>query len=325
MKSNTLGNTGISVSELSYGSLILGWLQADMAPEESVPVIQKALESGINFFDTAQSYGTQTHLRLGLGEKTSDAVIATKTHERTVDGAGKAFEESLKELGRTYIDIYDFHLIDSADDLANRQAVLDYLLSEKAKGRIRAIGASVHKVRAAKAVAEHPDIDVLFPVLNSRGFGIIDGTADDMLSASRVAADNGKGIYVMKPLGGGHLRSAPEEAFQYLRDTGVVDSICVGMKSTAEVEMNAAILDGREIPDAVLSGVETVPRTLRIYDRCVGCGACVETCDQGALSLDTSKGDPARGKTGQSVVDHTKCILCGYCAEVCPEFTIRII
>ena len=60
-------------------------------------------------------------------------------------------------------------------------------------------------------------------------------------------------------------------------------------------------------------------------DRCIGCGACIDTCDQGALSLDESKADPKKGKKVQSVVDLTKCILCGYCAEVCPEFTIRII
>lgn len=325
MEYKTLGKTGIEVSELSFGTLILGWLQADMTPEEGVPAIEKALDLGINFFDTAQSYGTEEHLRVGLGKKSGDVVIATKTHERTREGAEKAFEESLAKLNRDCIDIYDFHLIDSAPDLAGRQVVLDYLLELKKQGRIRAIGASVHKVEAAKVVAAHPDIDVLFPVFNSQGMGITDGTAEDMLEACRTAEDNGKGIYVMKPLAGGHLRSTPLEAFRYLRDTGIIDSICTGMKAPAEVAMNAAIFEGREVSEDILAQVETVTRTLKIYDRCIGCGACIDTCDQGALSLDESKADPKTGKKGQSVVDHSKCILCGYCAEVCPEFTIRII
>jgi len=325
MEYNTLGKTGIEVGELSFGSLILGWLQADMTPEEGIPAIEKALELGVNFYDTAQSYGTQGHLRAGLGNRSGDVIIATKTHERTREGAEKAFEESLRELDRDYIDIYDFHLIDSARDLSARQAVLDYLLELRKQGRIRAIGASVHKVEAARVVAEHPDIDIVFPVLNSHGLGIIDGTAEDMVAACRTASDRGKGIYVMKPLAGGHLRAAPLDAFQYLRDTGIVDSICTGMKSPAEVEMNVRLLEGREVTDGILAQVETVSRTLRIYDRCVGCGACIETCDQGALSLDQSQADPKRGKKGQSIVDHAECILCGYCAEVCPEFTIRII
>ena len=325
MEYRKLGKTGIEVSELSFGTLILGWLQAGLTPEEGMPAIEKALDLGINFFDTAQSYGTQEHLRVGLAKMSEDVVIATKTHERTREGAEKAFEESLAQLGRDYIDIYDFHLIESAPDIAGRQVVLDYLLELKKQGRIRAVGASVHKVEAAKAVAAHPDIDVLFPVLNSKGLGITDGTAEEMLAACRTASDNGKGIYVMKPLAGGHLRSAPQEAFQYLSDTRIIDSICTGMKSPAEVAMNVAIFEGKDVSDDILAQVETVTRTLRIYDRCIGCGACIDTCDQGALSLDESKADPKKGKKGQSVVDLTKCILCGYCAEVCPEFTIRII
>jgi len=244
MDYKTLGRTGIEVSELSFGTLILGWLQANMTEAEGVPAIEKALELGINFFDTAQSYRTQTHLQAGLGIHKNDVVIASKTHERTRESAQKAFEDSLRELDLEYIDIYDFHLIDSAEDLDQRQSVLDYFLELKKDGRIRAIGASVHKVEAAKVVAIHPDIDVVFPVFNSQGMGIIDGTREEMLEACRTAAEHDKGIYVMKPLAGGHLRQAPLEAFAYLRETHLVDSICTGMKSPAEVEMNVRLFEG---------------------------------------------------------------------------------
>lgn len=325
MEKKMLGKTGIAVSELSFGTLILGWLQADLSPEAAVPAIKKALEMEINFFDTAQSYRTQAHLRLGLGKHTDKVVIATKTHAKTRKDAEQAFAQSLKELGREYIDIYEFHLIESANDLSNRREVFDYFLELKAKGRIRAIGASVHRVEAARAVAAHPEIDVLFPVFNSQGFGIIDGSAADMQAVCQTAKDRGMGVYAMKPLGGGHLRQDPKKAFDFIRNTHLIDSICTGMKSAAEVEMNVRLFEGRKVSKDILAKVATVSRKLRIYEKCVGCGSCVETCDQGALSLDTSKADEAKGKKGQSVVDHSKCILCGYCAEVCPEFTIRII
>ncbi|MBW1708839.1 MAG: aldo/keto reductase [Deltaproteobacteria bacterium] len=325
MKQVLLGKTGIQVSELSFGSLILGRLQADLTEEEAAPAVAKAVELGINFFDTAQSYGTQKHLRLGLGRAVNDVVIATKTHARTREDAQKAFEESLKEFGRDYIDIYHCHLIESSDDLANRREVLDFLMELKEKGLIRATGASVHKVEAANVVAAEPDFDILFPVLNSQGLGIPDGSAEEMLQACQLAKTNGKGIYAMKPLAGGHLRGSPKEAFKYLQAPGLVDSICVGMKSPAEVEMNVSVFEGREVPQEVLAQVETVPRTLRIYNRCIGCGSCVEVCDQGALSLDYSQADEKRGKEAQSVVDVSRCILCGYCAEVCPQFVIRVV
>jgi ferredoxin len=97
------------------------------------------------------------------------------------------------------------------------------------------------------------------------------------------------------------------------------------MKSTAEVEMNVSIFEGRAVSDDILARLETSERSLKITRFCTGCGQCVETCDQGALSLDYSMADESTGKKAQSVVDKTRCILCGYCAEVCPEFAIRVI
>jgi len=67
VKKNTLGNTGIQVTELSFGSLILGKIQqADLTVEEGGQTVRKVLELGINFFDTAPPYGTEAHLREGL-------------------------------------------------------------------------------------------------------------------------------------------------------------------------------------------------------------------------------------------------------------------
>ncbi len=96
MKRLLLGKTEIEVSELSFGTLILGRIQAGLTPEEGAPTVKKAVEMGINFFDTAQSYGTQNHLRVGLGSANDDVIISTKTHARTREDAQKVFEESLR-------------------------------------------------------------------------------------------------------------------------------------------------------------------------------------------------------------------------------------
>jgi NAD-dependent dihydropyrimidine dehydrogenase PreA subunit len=124
---------------------------------------------------------------------------------------------------------------------------------------------------------------------------------------------------------GQNVENAAKEAFAFARRLDFVDSICVGMKSPAEVEMNVRLMEGRPVPKKILAQVETVPRRLRINRFCKGCGACVETCDQGALSVDLSQADPSEGKKGHAVVDKEKCILCAYCAEACPDFCIRVV
>ena len=325
MKRNELGHTGLHVSELSFGTLILSRLQAGVTIEEGARVIKKALELGINFIDSGTSYATQEHVREGLKGATDQVIISTKTREKTYDLARKDFENSLRELDRDYIDLYQLHLIESARDLVGRRGALEFLLECKQCGLIRAIGASVHKVEAARAVVAEPEIDVIFPILNQKGLGIMDGSVDDMIEVCHHADARGMGIIGMKPLGGGHLRKSPKEAFDFIQQLGMVDSICVGMKSPPEVESNVSLMEGRVVSRETLAQLETVPRRVNVNRFCKGCGTCLDACAQEALSVDVSKADPDEGKKGHAVIDRDKCILCGYCVEVCPEFSIRVV
>ena len=119
----------------------------------------------------------------------------------------------------------------------------------------------------------------------------------------------------MKPLGGGHLRKTAPEALSFVRSLDEVDAVAVGMKSAAEVAVNAAIFRGEEVTAGMIEGLGGVDRRLMINRLCTGCGKCVERCDQGALSL----------VDGKSTVDRDKCIICGYCVETCPVFAIRVV
>jgi predicted aldo/keto reductase-like oxidoreductase len=105
----------------------------------------------------------------------------------------------LRELGRDYIDLYQLHLIESARDLLERRGALEFLLECKQRSLIRAIGASVHNVEPARAVVGELEIDVIFPILNHKGLGIMDGSVNDMIQVCRQADARGMGIMVMKP------------------------------------------------------------------------------------------------------------------------------
>ena len=92
MKQNLLGKTGIRVSELSLGTLIFSKMQAALTVEEGAQVVKKAIDSGINFFDTAASYGSQAHVREGVKGARDKVIISTKSHGKTLDVVQKDFE-----------------------------------------------------------------------------------------------------------------------------------------------------------------------------------------------------------------------------------------
>ena len=138
MKKNVLGRTGLEVTELSLGTLILGRIQANLSIEDGAKPVARAMELGINFIDTAASYGSQPHVREGLKGFPGEVLISTKSHGRTREAVQKDFETSLKELGRDYIDVYQLHLVNNAKELEERREVVKFLVELKKQKRIRA-------------------------------------------------------------------------------------------------------------------------------------------------------------------------------------------
>ncbi len=159
------------------------------------------------------------------------------------------------------------------------------------------------------------DVDVIFAILNVHGLGIVDGTREDMEDALCFARQMGKGIYIMKALGGGHLYGRALEALEYARDFPYKDSVCVGIKNISELQFAAKCLTGQEVDSALQEEARGQGRRLVVQEWCQGCGLCVQRCGFGAMTLDRGKARP----------DMSKCVMCGYCARVCPHFCIKVV
>ena len=316
MKKYSLGKTEIAVTEMCFGALPIGPLQANISVEKGAKLIRATLERGINFIDTAEAYKTYPHIRKALEGYNKEVIITTKSSARTYKKMEQSIKDALESLGRSYIDIFLLHTARVTHSVFEERAgAFQCLKDYKAKGTIRATGISTHAVGIVRRAAEIKEIDIIFPIINKLGMGIIDGSIDDMVKAISEAHRAGKGLYAMKALAGGHLIDQLEESFNFVRSIKGISSIAVGMVNQEELELNLKIFNDEKIPQELLTQKIKPGKRLFILSLCKGCGTCVKTCPNNALSLEN----------GKAVVDQKLCILCGYCNPVCPEFAIRLI
>jgi aryl-alcohol dehydrogenase-like predicted oxidoreductase len=157
MKRTYLGNTGVTVSRLCLGCMSYGspqWRPWVLDEKASLPFFRRAIESGINFFDTADMYS------LGVSEeitgravreysKPEECVIATKVFNAMSDGPNmsglsrkhimQGCDASLRRLGLDTIDLYQIHRYDPHTPVEETLAALDLLVRQ---GKVRYLGAS---------------------------------------------------------------------------------------------------------------------------------------------------------------------------------------
>lgn len=149
----TLNNSDLRVSRLCMGGCPMGgygW--GDVQEQELIDAVHTCLDKGINFFDTADTYGlgqSEITLGKGLGNRRKDVVIETKFGVRYSNGKSvydnspayiqEALEKSLKNLGTDYVDIYVVHYRDGITPIEN---VIGKLEDLKQQGKIRYFGLS---------------------------------------------------------------------------------------------------------------------------------------------------------------------------------------
>lgn len=154
MQYRTLGRTGIKVSPYALGTLMFATSIGNPDPEDSIRVIHKALDAGINFVDTADAYGdVEDVVGQALKGRRDNVVLATKFSRPTGDGPNHqgtsrrwimtAVENSLRRLRTDHIDLYQIHRPDPSTDIEETLSALNDLIHS---GKVRAIGTSAMPV-----------------------------------------------------------------------------------------------------------------------------------------------------------------------------------
>lgn len=309
-----LGKTGIGVSRLCFGTLTMGPFQRGLTPVQGAALFERAFSHGVNFLDTAEIYQTYPHVREAVRLK-PDVVICTKSYSYDSATAEASFIKAVAGIGREYIDVFLLHEQESEHTIRGHREAIEYFLRKKEQGYIGSVGLSTHYIRCMQAALEYPELSVLFPLINKKGVGIADGSAEDMLRVINTAHESGRGIIGMKPLGGGHLIAEREEALKFILEQSCIDTVAMGMQSVDEVDYNCAVFEGCEPAPELAQRLGRVKRRMLIQDWCQGCGTCVGACRNHAITM---VDNIAR-------IDYSKCATCGYCARVCPEFNIKVI
>src|ERR671921_416134 len=147
-----LGRTGVEVSPLCLGAMMFGdWGNKDH--DESIRIIHRALDAGLNFIDTADVYSQgESEVIVGkalAGGRRDDVVLATKVHGAMGEDANRrgnsrrwivrAVEDSLRRLGTDWIDLYQVHRPDPSIDVEETLAALTDLVQQ---GKVLYIGSS---------------------------------------------------------------------------------------------------------------------------------------------------------------------------------------
>jgi aryl-alcohol dehydrogenase-like predicted oxidoreductase len=214
MELRPLGRTGVEVSPLCLGAMMFGaWGERDH--DESIRIIHRALDAGINFVDTADVYSRgESEVIVGkalAGDRRDDVILATKVHGSMGDDPNergnsrrwivREVEDSLRRLGTDWIDLYQIHRPEPDTDIDETLGALTDLVHA---GKVRCIGSSTFPASAIveaqwtaerrgreRFVCEQPPYSLLV-----RGV-----EADVLPTCERY----GMGVIPWSPLGGGWL------------------------------------------------------------------------------------------------------------------------
>jgi len=213
MEHRSLGATGVQVSPLCLGAMMFGaWGNTDH--DDSVRIIHRALDAGINFIDTADVYSrgeSEEIVGKALGGRRDSVVLATKVHGRMGDDVGEfgntrrwiiaEVENSLRRLKTDHIDLYQIHRPEIDTDIEETLGALSDLVRA---GKVRYIGSSTfpaHQIVQAQWASERRSLERFrceqppYSLLNR-------GIEADVLP---VCMQYGIGVIPWSPLAGGWL------------------------------------------------------------------------------------------------------------------------
>jgi aryl-alcohol dehydrogenase-like predicted oxidoreductase len=232
MEMRTFGRTGLQVSILGFGCGAVGGLMVRGAPEDQERAVARALEAGVNYFDTAAMYGNgESEKNLGrvLAKLKPDVVVGTKVRIPSADfgrigvAVAGSLEASLKRMGREQVDIFHLHnaiTISGGGESLSAKTVLEEVVPAfeklRQQGKTRFLGITA----VGDTMALHQAIDARVFDSAQVSYNMLNPSAGSALAVGYPAQDYGRmfehtqaagvGVVGIRVLAGGALSGAAE-------------------------------------------------------------------------------------------------------------------
>ncbi len=330
----TLGNTGLKVTTLGFGSMITS----------DGTVLERAVDIGVNYFDTARGYQNGNCERMvgnSLKSRRKQIYIATKSHTRTKEGALADLDISLRELQTDYVDVWHLHAVADPNEITDE--LLQAQDEAKKAGKIRFKGFSCHTnhhaVVARMLAKQHFDVTLL-----SYNF-TMGSTLDETI---RTAAEAGLGVIAMKVMAGGpKAKNAPEKNLAILKRDGAMLAALKWTLKNPDVhttipsitDMDQLDENQRAMSESFTSndGKVLAAHLERISpEYCRMCNECLGQCRYGLPVADLHRflmysenyGEFALGREQFQMMpaslQHVRCADCSECTVNCPH-DVRVV
>ena len=345
---------GSPISSLGFGVMRLPEDPENPAifdRERGQKIIDRAMELGVNYFDTAHIY-QKTDSEKFLGEALKkyprdSYYLATKFYGSPKRDIRKTFFEQLERLQTDYVDFYLLHSLEEDTFLLYTDPEKDYLgllRQMRAEGRIRYLGFSTHASpeMLEKFLAIDDGFDMALMQLNFVDWNLLDAKRQyEILTSHNIP------VWVMEPLKGGRLatlndaacrilkeaapgRSIPSWGFRYLMGLPNVQTVLSGMGSLEMVEDNCATFHEHKPLDKAEQAVLEQAREAFIDELGVPCSGCRYCCDNCPVGLDIPLlirlyNEKSLGGEGWKITGledgkgADACLQCGACMSHCPQ------
>jgi len=318
MKRIVIGKTGLEVNRMGFGGIPIQTVDEDQAVE----TVLHAVESGVDFIDTSRAY-TTSEGRIGKALKKTDKkiILASKSPNRTREGAREDLETSLKELQVEYIDLYQCHFVndnDAYDQVISEGGALEGLIKAREEGLIGHIGLTSHSLDLLERVVE----DGLFETIMVC-FSFLEPAAQEKVIPK--AIEKNVGIIAMKSLSGGVIENSRLALKYALSHEGIV--IIPGVEHKDLFDKNWEVFqDDWELSELEKKEIEEIFKghEKTFCRRCDYCQPCTEEIPiQQVLGLRSmvkrmGEGLLQRPYIKDGIEKAKNCSECGECMERCP-------